>query len=394
MAHITILGAGLTGLSTAYHLEQIGFFDYEIFEKEKTVGGLCRSVEKDGFTFDYTGHLLHINKAPLLDDYMYTFIKKVAGFDTFNQLNRKARIYSGGTRSGGTCSGGVLTHYPFQTNLYGLPSDIIVECIKEYVTRKKTAHPRSFYSWVCTHFGKGFGKHFFFPYQEKIFCYDVKKLMSSWTGRFVPQTSLEEMIEGALKPKDENIGYNASFYYPKYGGIQTLINKLQNQLIQPIQSEYEVTELDLAKKVITFKNGHKKPYNILINTIPLDTLLQSINDKSTTSFNKASGKLETTSVLNVNFGINKQNISDNHWIYVPEKSYPFYRIGFPHHFANYNAPKNCSSAYTECAYIGQKPKNLEKQVIQKSKNFLNINDKSIIKATIETPLPISLGQVF
>ncbi len=55
---ILIIGAGLAGLSTAYHL---GSKDgYQICEKEGEVGGLCRSYEKDGFTFDYTGHLLHL----------------------------------------------------------------------------------------------------------------------------------------------------------------------------------------------------------------------------------------------------------------------------------------------------------------------------------------------
>ena len=49
-----ILGAGLAGISAAYHLTK----GYEIFEKESSIGGLCRSVTKDGFTFDYGPHIL------------------------------------------------------------------------------------------------------------------------------------------------------------------------------------------------------------------------------------------------------------------------------------------------------------------------------------------------
>ena len=59
MAQVVIIGAGLTGLSTAYHLEQQEFFDYLMFEQESEIGGLCRSVRNDGFTFDYTGHFFH-----------------------------------------------------------------------------------------------------------------------------------------------------------------------------------------------------------------------------------------------------------------------------------------------------------------------------------------------
>lgn len=61
MAEVVIIGAGLTGISTAYHFEHYGFDDYILFEKESMPGGLCRSIMQDGFTFDYTGHLLHIN---------------------------------------------------------------------------------------------------------------------------------------------------------------------------------------------------------------------------------------------------------------------------------------------------------------------------------------------
>ena len=56
---IVIVGAGLAGLSTAYHLPHAS---YRLYEREREVGGLCRSYRKDGFTFDYTGHLLHFRQ--------------------------------------------------------------------------------------------------------------------------------------------------------------------------------------------------------------------------------------------------------------------------------------------------------------------------------------------
>ena len=59
---ILIVGAGLAGLSTAYHLRGV---PYKILEREREVGGLCRSYVKDGFTFDYTGHLLHFRQTAI-----------------------------------------------------------------------------------------------------------------------------------------------------------------------------------------------------------------------------------------------------------------------------------------------------------------------------------------
>jgi protoporphyrinogen oxidase len=55
---IIILGAGLSGLSAAWHLQKKGI-DCKVFEKEKEVGGLCSSSKIKGFTFDRSGHLLH-----------------------------------------------------------------------------------------------------------------------------------------------------------------------------------------------------------------------------------------------------------------------------------------------------------------------------------------------
>src|SRR4051812_18982331 len=57
MKRIVIIGGGLAGLSAAYHLRE---YEPSVFEKETAVGGLCRSFTQDGFTFDCTGHLVHL----------------------------------------------------------------------------------------------------------------------------------------------------------------------------------------------------------------------------------------------------------------------------------------------------------------------------------------------
>lgn len=339
MADIVIVGAGITGLSAAYHLEQQGLYNYRLFEKEATVGGLCRSVQQDGFTFDYTGHLLHIN-----DPYFRQFIEEIAGLSTFNTIQRRSYIYSHAR----------YTHYPYQINLHGLPPNVIAECIEGFVSRKKSrAHNPSFYQWVLSNFGHGFGKHFFFPYQEKIFAYDVKKLSASWTSRFVPQTSLREMLLGAMqKPLETtSVGYNAQFFYPQQGGIEYWIKKLHQQLQLPIHTNYTVTKINTIKKVVTFSNGHEEPYRQLITTMPLDFLLTHLEEKSHTSLWKAPKKLRCNSVINFNWGIDRHDLSEKHWIYFPEREYPFYRLGFPHNFATSMAPAGCSSLYGEFSHM-------------------------------------------
>src|SRR3990170_4683281 len=117
MAQHVIIGAGLTGLSAAYHFEQ-QHIDYLMFDKESQPGGLCRSVTQDGFTFDYTGHLLHIS-----DPYFRSLLEKIYGFENLNTITRRSFIYSENT----------YTRYPYQINLYGLPTQTIIDCITHYI---------------------------------------------------------------------------------------------------------------------------------------------------------------------------------------------------------------------------------------------------------------------
>ena len=345
--------------------EKAGYTDYQIFEKENEIGGLCRSIRKDGFTFDYTGHLLHINNPEFR-----TFLEEVTTFSSFNFLQRRSRIFSNNT----------YTHYPYQTNLFGLPSPVIAECIEGFVKRKKIKNPRTFYSWALTHFGKGFTDHFFNPYQRKIFCHDTKKITPTWTGRFVPQTSLESIIEGAIKEPDDSIGYNASFYYPQKGGIDQLVHAIAQKLQNKIRTTYEVEKIDIKEKVIYFSNGFRTRYNKLITNMPLHQLLSKIHDKSSTHLSPQARHLKVNSVLNINLGINRKNIADYHWCYFPEKHLPFYRLGFSHHFSQNMAPKNMSALYIEYAHMNNKKINAQK-IINHALSLFKLQKSDIITST-------------
>lgn len=368
MAKVVIIGAGLTGLSAAYHLENAGFFDYILCEKEENVGGLCRSVEQDGFTFDFTGHLLHAS-----DPYFQKFISSVVGLEQFNTINRRSFIYSHET----------FTRYPFQINLHGLPIDVITECIEGYLNRTQSREkPKNFVQWVLQNFGPGFAKHFFMPFQSKIFAYDLRHITASWTGRFVPQTSLKQMLTGALTDNfDESIGYNAHFYYPKKGGIQSWIDALAKKIIKPILTNFAAQQIDLNKKIITFANGQKETFTHIINTTPLDNFIASVKEPSSTAFYAAQRKLLCNQVINFNLGIARENLTDKHWIYFPEKQFPFYRIGFPHNFSTHMAPEQHSSLYGELSFVKTTIKNQQNLIdnaLKETKKLFKLRDEEIV----------------
>ncbi len=109
-AHDTIvIGAGPTGLSAAYHLGRNAL----LLEQHDRVGGWCRSIEEGGFTFDFAGHIMFSN-----DPYVHQLYEMLVG-DNVHWQTREAWIYSKDT----------YTRYPFQGSLYGLPPEVITECV-------------------------------------------------------------------------------------------------------------------------------------------------------------------------------------------------------------------------------------------------------------------------
>jgi UDP-galactopyranose mutase len=61
-------------------------------------------------------------------------------------------------------------------------------------------------------------------------------------------------------------------------------------------------------------------------------------------------KLHAISVLNINLGIDRPGVSDQHWIYFPEDQYVFSRVGFPMNFSRAVAPEGTSSMYIEITH--------------------------------------------
>src|SRR5919106_6707922 len=106
---IIVIGAGPTGLSAAYHLGT----DAVLIEQADRVGGWCRSIEDNGFTFDMAGHIMFFNYP-----YVHEMYQLLLG-DNVHWQDREAWIFSKN----------VYTRYPLHGALYGLPPDVISECI-------------------------------------------------------------------------------------------------------------------------------------------------------------------------------------------------------------------------------------------------------------------------
>lgn len=338
---LVIVGGGLAGLSAAYEAKKRGL-PHLLFEREARVGGLVRSERQQGFVFDYTGHLLHLKE----ERTKALVLKELGLQDDFVVVKRNAWVYSHG----------VYTRYPFQANLYGLPAPVIHECL-EGLLHAKAPKPKfkgveSFEDWNLRTLGRGIYKHFMEPYNTKLWGVHPSEMTVEFQGRFVPKPSLRQIVEGALSDTGRPIGYNASFLYPKRDGIETLTRGFARQVAAHLN--HEAVGLDLKAKEIRFSNGRRQHYRKLISSLPLPRLIAILQSKPK-EIAKAASRLRASSVLNVNFGIQGRNVSDKHWIYVPETKLPFYRVGFYHNFSKLLAPLGCSSVYAEMSYSAERP---------------------------------------
>ncbi len=336
---ILIVGAGLAGLSTAYHL---GGVPYRIFEKEREAGGLCRSYQKNGFTFDMTGHLLHFRQPA---------IRKLVESLLTGRLQQHARrsfIYSHRT----------YTEYPFQVNTHGLPPEVVRECLLGFIATltqpalRRVPDERSFKDWIVENLGEGMAKHFMVPFNEKLWQVSLDELTSDWVSWLVPKPELKDVVNGALGIKEKAFGYNPSFLYPAKDGIKVLPEAFVPAVGEIVYGA-ELMELDTKRRRALFRGGpagmREERYETLISTIPIPELVRRCKDFPARLKEAAAG-LRWVSVYSVNLGIAREQVSDKHWIYFPEQEYPFYRAGFPMNVSPHLGRSGCSSLYVEISH--------------------------------------------
>lgn len=336
---VLILGAGLSGISTAYHL---GKRDHLVIEKSDHPGGLCTSEHKNGFTFDQTGHWLHLAKEPTKALFRELFP------DDAVTIERKTHIFSHG----------VYTLYPFQSNTYGLPLPVVKECVIGFVkalyTADKSKARENFYEWCMAYLGEGISKHFMIPYNSKIYTVHPKEMASHWCDYYVPKPTLEEVIEGAITAPERKVGYNASFHYPKTGGIGELSKRLFAKTdAQNYRFNCGPTAIDLNKRIVTLDSGEQIRYQHLVSSIPLCDFLRLITDSFATTAKEIAERLRIASVSYLNIALKKPVRHPGHWFYIPEEKFMPYRVGS---FSNIHpplAPKGAGSLYVEYTHQGR-----------------------------------------
>ncbi|HLK68616.1 MAG TPA: FAD-dependent oxidoreductase [Bryobacteraceae bacterium] len=365
-----VVGAGPTGLSAAFHLGE----DSLLLEQNSRVGGWCRSIEVAGFTFDYAGHIMFSG-----NPYVHQLYQMLLG-DNVHWQDREAWIYSKN----------VYTRYPFQGSLYGLPSNVIKECIvgaiearygslnrpkaagktnghangsngtsasckteltdccadgimeaavplgQKQPTIAPLAEPANFEEFIYRVWGSGIARHFAIPYNQKLWAVPLREMETSWLGGRVPMPDLEEMIEGALSPAPKPMGPNARFGYPLRGGFQSLMDAWLPYLKGGLRTQIRVVRVHPSRHTVMLHDGSTVRYEHLISTMPLPVLIRQMGDEAPAAIRAAAAQLRHVSVRCVHIGVGREKLTEKHWIYYPEETV-FHRI-----FVQGNASPYCN----------------------------------------------------
>lgn len=356
-----IIGAGLAGLSAAYHLKK----PYEVHEKNPDVGGLARSIYVDGFKFDYAPHIL-FTKDQYTADLIHDLLK-----DELVTLSREAYIYHKKYK--------IYTRFPFQANLYGLPKNVVDQCVedlKEALDQKdKVPAPTNYEEWMYWRFGKGIAEHLMIPYAERIWTMTPDKMNFDWIDERVPEPDLDIIERGAYTDYAERLGIHGEFWYPKSGGIEALPQAL-GERVDNIHLNSKVSKIAVADKKVQFNHKEWKSYDKLISSLALPLIVNLLDDVPT-EVSLAADALECNSIVCVCLGVNRPKISPYHWLYFYEKDFIFHRLSFPMNFSEQGAPAGMSSVCCEIAYSHHRPLSVKGR-----DNIVQRTIKDLIKAEI------------
>lgn len=348
-----ILGGGLAGLAAGYGL-RAGNSSFAIYEAAERAGGVARSVEQDGFVFDHGPHILFpkVERAKKLIQELLT--------GNLVERSREAWIYHHSQH--------LFTRFPFQHHLHGLAPEVVKECLlgamQAYIDARtqcgEPPEPANYRQWLETSFGSGITRHLMGPYAVKLWTVDPSEMSYSWIGDRVPVPEMEQIISGAVSDVEDRFGFNPDFWYPREGGIEALPRAFVPSVDDRLHTGIRATKIDLPGHRVHFADGSSVLYQRLVYTLPLPELT-TLCDDIPDDVRRAIDGLKHNSILCVNLGIDRPEISDKHWIYFYEDRFPFHRISFPMNLSPETTPPGMSSISTEVAYSDWRP--LDKETI-------------------------------
>ena len=329
-----VLGGGLTGLSAAYAFSSKGVSP-QVFEADDTVGGLSKTIIRDGYRFDIGGHRFHAK-----DKKIEAFVRGLMGEELLN-VSRKSRIYMNGR----------FFDYPLKplNSLSGLGPLTVLRVIADYCLERakglfKADPGDSLEDWVVRNFGRKMFEIYFRIYSEKVWGIPCNRISRSWVERRIEGLSLATVIKNAFS---KAVGRDVptlidDFLYPALG-----IGRISDRLAEEIghlgsvhtSSPVKAIHHD-GKSITSVVAGEKKASaDAYVSTIPLTAFVNMMDPAPPDEVLEASSGLGYRDLVIVAIAVDRPVVTNLSWIYVPDKDFSFGRIHEPKVWSSAMAPE-------------------------------------------------------
>lgn len=311
--NICILGGGLSGISSAYFLQNVNNVDkITILEKEDSIGGLCRSIKKDGYTYDIGPHILFSKDKEMLN-------LMLSVLDEKNDLKRSNQIIYKGR----------YVQYPFENDLSKLPEDDKKYCVTSFESNPYRSYvPENMLQFFLKTFGEGITNIYLRPYNEKIWKYDPTFMDTQMVER-IPQPSDDDIRRSASGETVEGYLHQLYFHFPKNGGIESVVRGFEKKLdTQKCEIKLncpvnKVEKVDQKYRVVA--GDFSIDTDMVISTIPIQQLISSYAGVPESVVN-CSNDLRYNSILIAFVKTDNDLVGDNFAFMNPEKDVIFHRI--------------------------------------------------------------------
>lgn len=308
MKRIAVIGAGVSGLTTARILSEENRNRVVVYEKENTPGGLIRCMQVDGSLFHICGgHVFNSKRKDVLEWFWSHFNKQTE----FIRANRNSAVFM---------QDGLVIPYPIENHVYYF-NQHIRDCFERDLQRmEEQGQPmgNNFEEFLKLRFGETLYNLYFGPYNRKVWQCDLRTVPLSWLDGKLPMPSVEEMRYNNANKIEEKSFVHSSFYYEKRGGSQFLANRLAEGLDIRYNSPVNAIACKDGK---VYMNGEE--YDMLVFCGNIKHLVSILSGVDVESYKQPVSLLQAHGTTAVFCEIDANPYT---WIYQPSEKHRSHRI--------------------------------------------------------------------
>jgi protoporphyrinogen oxidase len=297
----------------------------DILEKEAAAGGLCKSTKRGDFIFDLGGHRF-ITK----DELLLAEVTELMGEDLLVRPRKSAIRLQGKFFSYPLSIPDVFRKInPLISLKTGI--DFFLTKIGAY----SGLSDDSFENWIVKRFGRTMYEIYFGPYSEKLWGMPPKEISSGWATQRISLVNITDVLLRALgKKKDMPKTYARHFLYPR-NGIGHITERMAEEIERKngkIHLNAEVKKISLKnsriEEIVYIQDGKERQVagDFVVSTMPLPEFILDVEPKADNACFSAAEGMKFRSILFLHIMLNREFVTDNTWIYVPEEKYLFFRI--------------------------------------------------------------------